>query len=98
MSNSIGNNLLHQRFLHPTVLEYQSRISSTSVGGGSLFQSHAISHIWKSPLSTEFHGERLTVQKKKLPMQKQHAFSGSGAVLATVLSSEVKLELSIPFM
>ncbi|XP_019166630.1 PREDICTED: alpha-glucan water dikinase, chloroplastic-like [Ipomoea nil] len=89
MSNSIGNNLLHQRFLHPVVLEYQSRIGSTSVRGGSLFQSHAISHIRKSTLSTEFHGERLTVQKKKLLMQQQRASSVSGAVLATVLSSEI---------
>nr|GMD95460.1 alpha-glucan water dikinase, chloroplastic isoform X1 [Ipomoea batatas] len=89
MSNSIGNNLLHQRFLHPVVLEYKSRIGSTSVGGGSLFQSHAISHIRKSPLSTEFHGERLTVKKKKLLMQQQRAFSVSRDVLATVLSSEI---------
>ncbi|XP_031124522.1 alpha-glucan water dikinase, chloroplastic [Ipomoea triloba] len=89
MSNSIGNNLLHQRFLHPVVLEYKSRIGSTSVGGGSLFQSHAISHIRKSPLSTEFHGKRLTVKKKKLLMQQQRAFSVSRDVLATVLSSEI---------
>ncbi|CAH9102815.1 unnamed protein product [Cuscuta europaea] len=88
MSNSIGNNLLRHRFLHPTVPEHQSRISSSSVRGGSLFQSNAKAHTHKASLSSEFHGESLTVQKKRLSMQ-THVFSGTRAVLVTDPSSEI---------
>lgn len=87
MSNSIGNNLLYQGFLASTVLEHKSRITSPCIGGNSLFQQQVIS---KSPLSTEFQGSRLKVQKKKIPMGKRHAISTSlQAVLTTDTSSEL---------
>ncbi|KAL2543232.1 Alpha-glucan water dikinase 1 [Abeliophyllum distichum] len=91
MSNSIGNNLLHQSLLSPTVLEHQNRINtSTCIGGNSLVQSQGNSLILKSPLLTEFHGTRLTVQKKKLLMGKKQSVSRSPrAVLATDPSTEL---------
>ncbi|KAK6160209.1 hypothetical protein DH2020_003590 [Rehmannia glutinosa] len=89
MSNTIGNNLPHQSLLSPTVLENQSRRnSSTCIGGNTFFHPQANSLIHRSPISTEFHGNRLTLQKKKLQMGKQRAFSRSiQAVFAAELSS-----------
>ncbi|XP_009631505.1 alpha-glucan water dikinase, chloroplastic isoform X1 [Nicotiana tomentosiformis] len=93
MSNSIGNNLLHQGFLTSTVLEHKSRISSACVGGNSLFQQQVIS---QSPLSTEFRGNRLKVQKNKIPMGKQRPISSSPqAVLTTDASSELAEKFSL---
>ncbi|KAK4485750.1 hypothetical protein RD792_008396 [Penstemon davidsonii] len=91
MSNTIGNNLLHQSFLSPTVFEHQNRInSSTCTGGNTFFQPQAKSPVHKSPISTEFHGNRLTAQKNKLRMGKQRAVSRSTqAVLAADPSSEL---------
>ncbi|KAL0385509.1 UNVERIFIED_CONTAM: Alpha-glucan water dikinase, chloroplastic [Sesamum radiatum] len=89
MSNTVGNNLLRQSLLSPTVLEHQSRInSSTCVRGNTFFQPQANSLIHKSPISTEFRGNRLTIQKNKLQMGKQRAVSRSTrAVLAANPSS-----------
>ncbi|XP_060213985.1 alpha-glucan water dikinase, chloroplastic [Lycium barbarum] len=93
MSNSIGNNLLYQGFLTSTVLEHKSRISSPCVGGNSLFQQQVIA---KSPLSSEFRGNRLKVQKKKIPMGKKRAISSSPhAVLTTDASSELAEKFSL---
>ncbi|XP_055810349.1 alpha-glucan water dikinase, chloroplastic isoform X2 [Solanum dulcamara] len=93
MSNSLGKNLLYQGFLTSTVLEHKSRISSPCVGGNSLFQQQVIS---KSPLSTEFRGNRLKVQKKKIPMGKKRAISSSPhAVLTTDTSSELAEKFSL---
>ncbi|KAK4358258.1 hypothetical protein RND71_023868 [Anisodus tanguticus] len=93
MSNSIGNNLLYQGFLTSTMLEHKIRISSPCVGGNSLFQQQVIS---KSPLSTEFQGNRLKVQKKKVPMGKKRALSSSPhAVLTTDASSELAEKFSL---
>ncbi|KAM3202848.1 alpha-glucan water dikinase, chloroplastic [Capsicum annuum] len=87
MSNSLGNNLLHQGFLTSTVLEHKSRISSPWLGSNSLFQQQLNS---KSPLSTEFRGNRLKVQKKKIHMGKHRAISTSPqAVLTTDAFSEL---------
>ncbi|KAI5679233.1 hypothetical protein M9H77_10183 [Catharanthus roseus] len=84
MSNSIGNNLLHQSSLPSTVLETQSRINSSCIGGNTLLAPQATSIARKSPLSTEFRGCKLTVQKSKLPMGKHQSVSGfPRAVLAT---------------
>lgn len=84
MSNSIGNNLLHQSSLPSTVLETQSRINSSCIGGNTLLAPQATSIARKSPLSTEFRGCKLTVQKSKLPMGKHRSVSGfPRAVLAT---------------
>ncbi|XP_027772950.1 alpha-glucan water dikinase, chloroplastic isoform X2 [Solanum pennellii] len=91
MSNSLGNNLLYQGFLTSTVLEHKSRITPPCVGGNSLFQQQVIS---KSPLSTEFRGNRLKVQK--IPMGKKRAFSTSPhALLTTDTSSELAEKFSL---
>ncbi|XP_011086610.1 alpha-glucan water dikinase, chloroplastic [Sesamum indicum] len=89
MSNTVGNNLLRQSLLSPTVLEHQSRInSSTCVRGNTFFQPQANSLIHKSPISTEFRGNRLTMQKNKLQMGKQRAvLRSTQAVLAANPSS-----------
>ncbi|NP_001234405.2 glucan water dikinase isoform X1 [Solanum lycopersicum] len=94
MSNSLGNNLLYQGFLTSTVLEHKSRITPPCVGGNSLFQQQVIS---KSPLSTEFRGNRLRVQKnKKIPMGKKRAFSTyPHALLTTDTSSELAEKFSL---
>ncbi|KAL0336115.1 UNVERIFIED_CONTAM: Alpha-glucan water dikinase, chloroplastic [Sesamum radiatum] len=91
MSNTVGNNLLRQSLLSPTVLEHQSRInSSTCIRGNTFFQPQANSLIHKTPISTEFRGNRLTIQKNKLQMGKQRAVSRSTrAVLAAHPSSVV---------
>ncbi|KAL0364189.1 UNVERIFIED_CONTAM: Alpha-glucan water dikinase, chloroplastic [Sesamum angustifolium] len=91
MSNTVGNNLLRQSLLSPTVLEHQSRInSSTCIRGNTFFQPQANSLLHKTPISTEFRGNRLTIQKNKLQMGKQRAVSRSTrAVLAAHPSSVV---------
>ncbi|KAL0408586.1 UNVERIFIED_CONTAM: Alpha-glucan water dikinase, chloroplastic [Sesamum radiatum] len=91
MSNSIGNNFLHQSLLSPTVLEHQGRINSSScAGGNTLFQPQANSLTNKSCLSTAFRGNRLRIQKNKLLMGKQRAVSRwPQAVLAADVSAEV---------
>lgn len=97
MSNSIGNNLLHQSFLPSTLLETQkSRINSSSIGGNTLISPQATSTARRSPLSTEFLGCKLTVQRKKSPMGnvgKNRSVSGvPRAVLTTDSSSGVTFE------
>ncbi|KAL0297007.1 UNVERIFIED_CONTAM: Alpha-glucan water dikinase, chloroplastic [Sesamum radiatum] len=91
MSNSIGNNFLHQSLLSPTVLEHQGRINSSScAGGNTLFQPHPNSLTHKSCISTAFRGNRLRIQKNKLLMGKQRAVSRwPQAVLAADASAEV---------
>ncbi|PIN21110.1 Alpha-glucan, water dikinase [Handroanthus impetiginosus] len=91
MSNTIGNNLLHQSFLSLKALEHQSRnYSSTCIGGNTFLKSQANSPAHKSSISTEFLGNRLTLQKNKLLMGKQRAVSRSTkALLAADTSSTV---------
>ncbi|KAK4423858.1 Alpha-glucan water dikinase, chloroplastic [Sesamum alatum] len=94
MSNSLGNNFLHQSLLSPTVLEHQGRINSSScAGGNTLFQPQANSPTHKSRISTAFRGNRLRIQKNKLLMGKQRAVSRwPQAVLAADASAEVHAE------
>ncbi|KAL8519122.1 hypothetical protein ACS0TY_010167 [Phlomoides rotata] len=89
MSNTIGNNLLHQSLLSPTVLEHQSRCnSSTCIWGNTFLQSQANSITHRPSLSTEFRGKRLTLQKKKLQMGRQGPnFRSTKAILAADTSS-----------
>lgn len=96
MSNSLWSNLLHQRFLPSSVLEYRSRIGSPSyLGGSSLFQSQVNSQKRKPPLLTELCTDRFTLQKKKFPMAHQPSVSGSiQAKLATNPSSEVNFKMN----
>ncbi|KAK4429801.1 Alpha-glucan water dikinase, chloroplastic [Sesamum alatum] len=92
MSNTVGNNLLRQSLLSPTVLEHQSRInSSTCVRGNTFFQPQANSLIHKAPISTEFRGNRLTMQKNKLQMGKQRV------VLRAVLAANPSSVLTEKF-
>ncbi|KAM7484206.1 hypothetical protein LguiA_000215 [Lonicera macranthoides] len=85
MSNSIGQNLLHQSLLPSTVREHQS----TCIAGKTLFQAQATSHIRKSPLTTKFLGNRLNVRKTTYPMATNRTLSVSPqAVLATDPASQ----------
>ncbi|KAL1565640.1 alpha-glucan, water dikinase [Salvia divinorum] len=89
MSNTIGNNLLHQSLLSPTVLEHQSRSNtSTSVWGNSFLQPQAYSLTHRAPISTDFWGRRVSLQKNKLQMGKMCTILRSvKAVLAADPSS-----------
>ncbi|KAL3835592.1 hypothetical protein ACJIZ3_010328 [Penstemon smallii] len=80
MSNTIGKNFLHQ-----------SRInSSICIGRNSFFHPQANSLTHKLPISGDFRGNRLTVQKNKLRMGKQRSVTVSPlAVLAADPSSEL---------
>ncbi|GJY04596.1 hypothetical protein Tco_0370536 [Tanacetum coccineum] len=90
MSNSVGHSLLR-----PTVLEHQTKINSNGVDGNTSFQFQTNSQIRTfsssssaSLLSSDFHGQRLTVRKSKLP--RNRAVSGvPQAVLATETASEL---------
>ncbi|KAL8035858.1 hypothetical protein ABFX02_12G123200 [Erythranthe guttata] len=85
MSNTIGNNLLHQSLLYPTVLEHQGRInSSTCIGGNTFFQAQATSLTQKSSISTEFLGNRLKVRRHKLKMGKCCSSSRSRSTRAVL--------------
>lgn len=90
MSNSIGQNLLHQGLLAPTVLiEHQSRSNSSTciVGNTTSLQPQATSQIRKSPLYTKF---RLNVPKTRSPMGTNRLVSViPQAVLATDSPSEL---------
>lgn len=86
MSNSIGQNLLHQSLLPSTVREHQT----TCIAGKTLFQAQATSHIRKSPLTTKFLGYRLNVRKTTSPMATNRTLSVSPQdVLATDPASQV---------
>ncbi|GFP88008.1 alpha-glucan water dikinase chloroplastic [Phtheirospermum japonicum] len=89
MSNTIGNNLAHQSLLSPTVVEHQSRRSSSAcIGGNTFFHTQANSLIHRASISTEFHGNKLTLQKKKLQMGNLRGITRSfKAVLAADPSS-----------
>lgn len=97
MSNTIGNNLLHQSLLSPTVLEHQSRSnSSTSIRGNAFLQPQANSLTHRAPISTEFLGRRVALQKNKLPMGKLCTILRSTkAVLAADPSSVVTAQYSL---
>ncbi|XP_042064044.1 alpha-glucan water dikinase, chloroplastic-like isoform X2 [Salvia splendens] len=89
MSNTIGNNLLHQSLLSPTVLEHQSRSNtSTSVRGNTFLQPQAYSLTHRTPISTDFWGRRVSLQKNRLQMGKMYTILRSvKAVLAADPSS-----------
>lgn len=97
MSGAVGNNLLLQYCFSPSRLEHKRRInSSISIWRSTFYQPQASSLTPQSPLSTEFHGKRLTVKKEILRMGKQHAVTRSPhAVLATEPSPQVSV--CLPF-
>ncbi|XP_042064043.1 alpha-glucan water dikinase, chloroplastic-like isoform X1 [Salvia splendens] len=94
MSNTIGNNLLHQSLLSPTVLEHQSRSNtSTSVRGNTFLQPQAYSLTHRTPISTDFWGRRVSLQKNRLQMGKMYTILRSvKAVLAADPSSMQQME------
>ncbi|XP_057774579.1 alpha-glucan water dikinase, chloroplastic isoform X2 [Salvia miltiorrhiza] len=93
MSNTIGNNLLHQSLLSPTVLEHQSRSNtSTSIWGNTFLQHQANSLTHRAPISTEFRGRRLTLQKNKLQMGKMYTILRSTKAVLAADPSSVQME------
>ena len=78
MSNSVGQNLIQQHFLRPTVLEHQSKLKNSSgvptnsfCATASLNQSPAQQRKYK--LSTKFYGNSISERKQKLAMGSQRA-------------------------
>ncbi|XP_075494611.1 alpha-glucan water dikinase, chloroplastic-like isoform X1 [Primulina tabacum] len=94
MSGAVGNNLLLQYYFSPTRFEHKRRTnSSISSWRSSFFQPRAISQTHQLPLSTELHGQILTVKKIISRMGKRRAVTRSSqAVLATDPSSELLVE------
>lgn len=97
MSNSLGQNLLHQSLLRPTVFEHQSKINSSSlaldspdIAGNTSIQAKATLQLRKSHLAIDFRGSRLNLRKSRLPMGTNRAISVfPRAVLATDPTSEL---------
>ncbi|XWS34753.1 hypothetical protein CRYUN_Cryun21dG0064500 [Craigia yunnanensis] len=94
MSNSVGQNLIQQPFLRPTVLEHQSKLKNSSgvptnsvCATASLNQSPAQPRKYK--LSTKFFGNSISERKQKLAMGSQRAVKFiPQAVLAADPASE----------
>ncbi|KAL3654031.1 hypothetical protein CASFOL_003712 [Castilleja foliolosa] len=110
MSNKIWNNLAHQSLLSPTVLEHQRQRSSstTCIRGDTFFHPQANSLIQRASISTEFHGNKLTLQKKKSQMGNHRGVSRSfKAVLAAdpssgltekfILAKNIELQVDVGF-
>lgn len=93
MSNSIGHNLFHQSLIRPTVLEHQSKLNTSSIPTNSLFQSapnQGAAHVLRSPMSPNFFGNSLKVQKSELVTGTgRHVTFTPSALLATDSASEV---------
>lgn len=88
MSNSIGHhNLLHHTMILPTVLEHQSKLSSS---GNTLFPINATSKSRKPSLSTKFLGKKITSPKTNFAMTTQRTLTFfPRAVLTTDPASEL---------
>ena len=97
MSNSVGQNLIQQHFLRPTVLEHQSKLKNSSgvptnsfCATASLNQSPAQPRKYK--LSTKFYGNSISERKQKLAMGSQRTVKFiPQAVLAADPAYEVKI-------
>ncbi|KAG6654998.1 alpha-glucan water dikinase, chloroplastic isoform X2 [Carya illinoinensis] len=94
MSNTLGNNILHQSLLRPPVVEPQSKLSSSGIPANTLFQAASWNKVAaqtrKSPLSTKFLGNNLNVLKPNLAMGTRRPLKFNlRAVLATDPSSEL---------
>lgn len=97
MSNSLGNNLIHQRLLRPTVLEHQNKLNSSAIAVNSFCAAsvnHSVSQIGKSSrLSTKFHGNSWNKRKSKsTAVNRRSAAFVPQAVLATDPASEQLME------
>ncbi|XP_038892070.1 alpha-glucan water dikinase, chloroplastic [Benincasa hispida] len=95
MSNSISQNILHQRLLRPSVFDNQCKFNPSGTHKSTLFQAALANQVpaqhWKSPISTKFLGNGLNVKKPRMAI-------GTGrcsfpvnphAVLATDPTSEL---------
>lgn len=95
MSNSISQNILHQRLLRPSVFDSQSKFNASGTHKSTLFQAALANQVpgqhWKSPISTKFLGKGLSVKKPRMATGTgRHSFPvNTRAVLATDPASEV---------
>ncbi|PPD97840.1 hypothetical protein GOBAR_DD05148 [Gossypium barbadense] len=94
MSNSVGQNLIQQHFLRPTVLEHQSKLKGSSgIASNSLCATASLNQSLAQPrkyqISTKFYGNSLSKRKHKLAMGSQRPLAFiPQAVLATDPASE----------
>ncbi|KAH1122512.1 hypothetical protein J1N35_005672 [Gossypium stocksii] len=94
MSSSVGQNLIHQHFLRPTVLEHQSKLKGSSgIASNSLCATASLNQSLAQPrkyqLSTKFYGNSLSKRKHKLAMGSQRPLAFiPQAVLTTDPASE----------
>lgn len=98
MSNTFGNNILHQSLLRPPVVEPQNKLNSSGISANTLFKAaywnQAAAQTRKSPLSSKFLGNNLNVQKPNLAMGSHRPVKFNlRAVLATDPASEVIFRL-----
>lgn len=92
MSNSVGHSLIHQRLLHPNVLENQSKLNSSATVGASLsISTHCRSslHQRKHQLFTKIYGDGFNKWRPKVNMSGKAARFIARAVLTTGAASEV---------
>ncbi|XP_038994051.1 alpha-glucan water dikinase, chloroplastic-like [Hibiscus syriacus] len=80
MSNSVGQNLIQQHFLRPTVLELQSKLKGSSgIPTNSLCATASLNQSLAQPrkyqLSTKFYGNSLSKRKQKLAMASSRALT-----------------------
>ncbi|KZV25491.1 alpha-glucan water dikinase, chloroplastic [Dorcoceras hygrometricum] len=97
MSGAVGNNLLLQYCFSRARVEHKRRInSSISIWRSTFFHPQASSLTHQPPLSTQLHGQRLTVKENILRMGKQRAVTRSSqAVLTTDQSSQLVEKFSL---
>ncbi|KAG4215149.1 hypothetical protein ERO13_A01G159950v2 [Gossypium hirsutum] len=94
MSNSVGQNLIQQHFLRPTVLEHQIKLKGSSgIASNSLCATASLNQSLAQPrkyqISTKFYGNSLSKRKHKLAMGSQRPLAFiPQAVLATDPASE----------
>ncbi|KAL0539016.1 hypothetical protein IC582_023190 [Cucumis melo] len=101
MSNSISQNILHQRLLRPSVFDNQSKFNASGTHKSTLFQAALANQVpgqhWKSPISTKFLGKGLSVKKPRMATGTgRHSFPvNTRAVLATDPASELAAKFKL---
>ncbi|KAA0034293.1 alpha-glucan water dikinase [Cucumis melo var. makuwa] len=101
MSNSISQNILHQRLLRPSVFDSQSKFNASGTHKSTLFQAALANQVpgqhWKSPISTKFLGKGLSVKKPRMATGTgRHSFPvNTRAVLATDPASELAAKFKL---
>ncbi|GLT36600.1 hypothetical protein SLA2020_109680 [Shorea laevis] len=96
MSNTIGNNLVHQRLLRPTVLERQSNLNSSGIAANSFCAAslnQSAAQIGRnSRLSTKFYGNGWNKKRSYSTVGTRRPAFVPLAVLATDPASEQLME------